>query len=267
MYPFNYYRPNTINEAVESFKSFEEVQWLAGGMTLLPSLKLRLAAPGALIDLNHIEELRGVATKAKKITIGAMTRHDDVNSSIEIKRAIPALSFLAGGIGDSQVRNRGTIGGSISNNDPAADYPAAILGLNATIKTNNREIAADNFFTGMFETSLQEGEIIKEIVFPLPDIAGYVKFPHPASGYAISAVMVARFGKTVRVAVTGVASCVFRMSKLEEVLAQNFIPEAADYIELDRDDINSDLAASAEYRASLTRVMAKRAIEVAQQNG
>ena len=191
MYPFNYHRPKSIAEAVESFKSFEEAQWLAGGMTLLPSLKLRLASPGALIDLNFIENLRGITTSASQISIGAMTRHADVHASLEIKHAIPALSLLAGGIGDSQVRNRGTIGGSISNNDPAADYPAAILGLNATVKTNNREITADNFFTSMFETSLQDGEMVKEIVVPVPDTAGYVKFPHPASGYAISAVMVA----------------------------------------------------------------------------
>ena len=266
MYPFNYHRPKSIAEAVESFKSFEEAQWLAGGMTLLPSLKLRLASPGALIDLNFIENLRGVATSASQISIGAMTRHADVHSSAEIKSALPALSLLAGGIGDSQVRNRGTIGGSISNNDPAADYPAAILGLNATVRTNNREIAADDFFTSMFETSLQDGEMVKEIIVPVPDAAGYVKFPHPASGYAISAVMVARFGNTVRVAVTGTASCVFRLSKLEEALAQNFTADAADAIELDLDDVNSDLAASAEYRANLTRVMARRAIEAAQAN-
>jgi len=266
MYPFNYCRPKSVGEAVECFKSFEEAQWLAGGMTLLPSLKLRLAAPGALVDLNFIENLRGVATRGGQISIGAMTRHADVHNSQDIQNAIPALSLLAGGIGDSQVRNRGTIGGSISNNDPAADYPAAILGLNASIKTNNREIGADDFFTGMFETYLEDGEIIEEIIVPVPDSAGYVKFPHPASGYAVSAVMVARFGKDVRVAVTGAASCVFRLPKLEEDLAQNFVPDAADSIELDLAEINSDLHASAEYRANLTRVMAHRAIEAAQAN-
>jgi carbon-monoxide dehydrogenase medium subunit len=263
MYPFKYRRPKSVDEAVESFRSFAEAQWLAGGMTLLPSLKLRLAAPGALVDLNFIEDLRGIATSNGKVSIGAMTRHADVHNSQDIKNAIPALSLLAGGIGDSQVRNRGTIGGSISNNDPAADYPAAILGLNAGIKTNKRDIAADDFFTGMFETCLEDGEIIKEIIFPVPDIAGYVKFPHPASGYAVSAVMVARFGKDVRVAVTGAASCVFRLPELEEALAQSFVPDAADSIELDLTEINSDLHASAEYRASLTRVMARRAIEAA----
>lgn len=266
MYPFNYHRPKSLSEAVESFGSFEEAQWLAGGMTLLPSLKLRLSAPGALIDLNFIEDLRGLGTSDGTIAIGAMTRHADVHNSKDIRNAIPALSHLAGGIGDSQVRNRGTIGGSISNNDPAADYPAAILGLNATVKTDRREIAADDFFTGMFETSLEEGELVKEIVFPVPDSAGYVKFPHPASGYAVSAVMVARFGKEVRVAVTGTASCVFRLPKLEQTLAQNFVPEAADAIELDLADVNNDLHASAEYRAHLTRVMAHRAIEAAQAN-
>ena len=266
MYPFNYSRPKSIKEAVESFQSFEDAQWLAGGMTLLPSLKLRLASPGALVDLNFIDDLRGISASAAAISIGALTRHADVHNSQDIKRAIPALSLLAGGIGDSQVRNRGTIGGSISNNDPAADYPAAILGLNATLKTNSRDIAADDFFTGMFETALEEGELVKEIVVPIPDTAGYVKFPHPASGYALSAVMVARFGKTVRVAVTGTASCVFRLPKLEDALAQNFVADAADAIELDIEDINSDLAASAEYRLSLTRVMARRAIEEALAN-
>lgn len=266
MYPFNYYRPKSIDEAVESFQSFEEAQWLAGGMTLLPSLKLRLAAPGALIDLNFIENLRGLNTSGGKISIGAMTRHADVHNSQDIKRTIPALSLLAGGIGDSQVRNRGTIGGSISNNDPAADYPAAILGLNAAVKTNKRDIAADDFFTGMFETSLEEGEIIEKIIVPVPDVAGYAKFPHPASGYAVSAVMVARFGKDVRVAVAGTASCVFRLRELEEALAQNFVPDAAEAIELDLADVNNDLHASAEYRANLTRVMARRAIEAAQAN-
>jgi carbon-monoxide dehydrogenase medium subunit len=266
MYPFAYHRPKSLAEAIDCFGSFEEAQWLAGGMTLLPSLKLRLSAPGALIDLNFIEDLRGLGTNGGTIAIGAMTRHADVHNAQDIKRAIPALSHLAGGIGDSQVRNRGTIGGSISNNDPAADYPAAILGLNARIKTDKREIAADDFFTGMFETSLDEGELVEKIFFPIPDTAGYVKFPHPASGYAVSAVMVARFGKDVRVAVTGTAPCVFRLPKLEEALAQNFVPEEADAIELNLDDVNNDLHASAEYRANLTRVMARRAIEAALAN-
>lgn len=263
MYPFSYHRPKSIAEAADTFKGLEEAQWLAGGMTLLPSLKLRLSAPGALVDLNFIDELQGIARNGNTISVGALTRHDDVNRSEEIMRAIPALSLLAGGIGDAQVRNRGTMGGSISNNDPAADYPSAILGLNATVKTNAREIAADDFFTGMFETALEEGELVKEIVFPIPDYAGYRKFPHPASGYCVSAVMVAVFGKDIRVAVTGTASCVFRLTALEEALAQNFTPEAADAIELGDVDVNSDMHASADYRVALTRVMARRAIEAA----
>jgi carbon-monoxide dehydrogenase medium subunit len=263
MYPFGYHRPKSVGEAVETFKGLDEAQWLAGGMTLLPSLKLRLSAPSALIDLNFLDELQGISRNGNTISVGAMTRHDDVNRSDEIGQAIPALSHLAGGIGDVQVRNRGTMGGSISNNDPAADYPSAILGLNATVKTNARDIAADDFFTGIFETALDEGELVKEIVFPIPDFAGYAKFPHPASGYCVSAVMVAAFGKDVRVAVTGTASCVFRLTALEDALAGNFTPEAANAIELGDVDVNSDMHASADYRTALTRVMARRAIEAA----
>jgi carbon-monoxide dehydrogenase medium subunit len=263
MYPFGYHRPKSVSEAVETFKGLEEPQWLAGGMTLLPSLKLRLSAPANLVDLNFLDELQGVSRNGNSITVGAMARHDDVNRSSEIVKAIPALSLLAGGIGDAQVRNRGTMGGSISNNDPAADYPSAVLGLNATVRTNAREISADDFFTGMFETALEEGELVKEIVFPFPDFAGYAKFPHPASGYCVSAVMVAAFGKDIRVAVTGTASCAFRLTALEEALSQNFSPEAADAIELGEVDVNNDMHASAEYRTALTRVMARRAVEAA----
>ena len=263
MYPFFYHRPKTVPEAVDTFKALDEAQWLAGGMTLLPSLKLRLAQPGSLVDLNFIKDLEGISRDGNRISVRAMTRHDDVNRSEDIRRAIPALSALAGGIGDAQVRNRGTIGGSISNNDPAADYPSAILGLNATVKTNARAIAADDFFAGMFETTLEPGELVTEILFPIPDAAGYAKFPHPASGYCVAAVMVARFGNEVRAAVTGTASCVFRLAALEEALKTKFTPEAADAVELGDVDINSDMHASAEYRVDLTRVMARRAIEAA----
>jgi carbon-monoxide dehydrogenase medium subunit len=263
MYAFSYRRPNTVADAIKYFGDHEDAQWLAGGMTLLPSMKLRLSAPHALIDLNFIESMRGIELGSRSIAIGATTRHAEVNASPEVKRAIPALSLLAGGLGDSQVRNRGTIGGSIANNDPAADYPAAILGLNATVVTNRREIAADRFFTGMFRTGLEPGEIVTKVTFPVPDRAGYMKFPHPASGNAVAAVMVACFGKHVRVAVTGTASCVFRLAILEDKLASKFDPAAAESIELDPADLNSDLHASAEYRAHLTKVMARRAIEAA----
>jgi carbon-monoxide dehydrogenase medium subunit len=260
MYAFAYSRPSSVADAVKVFGDHDDAQWLAGGMTLLPSMKLRLTAPSALIDLNFIESMRGIEASGDRIVVGATTRHAEVNASPEIRRAIPALSLLAGGIGDAQVRNRGTIGGSISNNDPAADYPAAILGLNATIETDRRQISADDFFTGMFRTCLRPGELVTRVSIPVPDSAGYAKFPHPASGYAVSAVLVARFGRAVRVAVTGSAPCVFRIREAEERLKAHFDPSVADSLNLDPALLNSDLHASADYRAHLTTVMMKRAI-------
>ena len=263
MYPFAYHRPGSVREAQAVFSSAAEAQWLAGGMTLLPAMKLRLAAPGVLIDLAGIDELNGIRRRDDDLEIGALTVHRAVADSIEIGTAIPALAAMARGIGDVQVRNRGTLGGSIANNDPAADYPAAILGLNATIATTRREIAADEFFTGLFETALAPDEIIRHVSFPVPELAGYVKFPNPASRYAIVAVMVAKRSGEVRVAVTGAGPSVFRAAELEQALAAEFTPRALQGFEFSPENLNDDLHASAEYRAHLVTVMARRAVEVA----
>ena len=236
---------------------------MSGGMTLIPTLKQRLARPSDVVDLGGIKELAGIKVEGNNVVIGGMTRHADVASSADVKGAIPALAYLAGHIGDPQVRNRGTIGGSIANNDPAADYPAAIVGLNATVHTNKRAIAADDFFTGMFDTALNDGEIITEVRFPKPDKAGYAKFPNPASRYAIVGVMVAQTGGGVRVAVTGAGPCVFRLPDFEQALASNFSPGAVDGLKVSSSNLNSDIHASAEYRAHLVKVMAKRAIAAA----
>ncbi|MFL2547099.1 MAG: FAD binding domain-containing protein [Candidatus Rariloculaceae bacterium] len=263
MYPFEYHRPESLQEAVDLFESSDEAQWLAGGMTLLPTLKLRLAAPSALIDLAALDELQGLQRVNGGITVGAMTRHDAVARAAEVVDAIPALAVLAGGIGDSQVRNRGTIGGSISNSDPAADYPAAVLGLNATITTTRREIASDDFFTGLFETALESGEIVKQVSFPVPDRAGYIKFPNPASRYAVVGVMVSKTGSDVRVAVTGAGASAFRVEEMEQALMADFNPDALHGIEISASELNEDLHASAEYRAHLVNVMARRATALA----
>ena len=263
MYSFDYHRSESVRDALTLFSSADEAQWLAGGMTLLPAMKLRLTAPGVLIDLAGIDELNGIRCVNDDLVIGAMTVHREVAESAEVRTAIPALAALAGGIGDVQVRNRGTLGGSISNNDPAADYPAAILGLNATITTTRREIAADEFFPGFFETALAPDEIIHHVSFPRPELAGYVKFPNPASRYAIVGVMVTKCGDEVRVAVTGAGPCVFRASELEQALAVDFSPRALKNTGFSSEHLNDDLHASAEYRAHLLTVMARRAIEAA----
>ncbi len=263
MYPFDYRRPRSVVEAQAAFSASGEPRWLAGGMTLLPAMKLRLAAPGALIDLADIEELKGIELEAHDLAIGSMTIHREVAESVEVRNLIPALAELAGSIGDVQVRNRGTLGGSVSNNDPAADYPAAILGLDATIATTQRDIAADEFFTGLFETALLADEIIRHVSFPIPELAGYVKFPNPASRYAIAGVMVAKRSAVVRVAVTGAGPCVFRATRLEQALEGEFTPQALDGIEVSAERLNEDLHASAEYRAHLVTVLAGRAVEAA----
>jgi len=260
MYEFNYRRPKDIAAAIAARQGDEDALFLAGGMTLMPTLKLRLAQPSELIDLGSIPDLIGVHQEGQIIKVGAMTCHDEVAASRTIREAIPALSVLAGSIGDPQVRNRGTIGGSIANNDPAADYPAALLGLGATVHTDRRQIAADDFFTSMFETALGAGELITEVSFPIPDRAGYAKFVNPASRYAIVGVMVSQTGSTVRVAVTGAAASVFRQSEMEQALAGDFSPQAIASIQVAADDLNADLHASAEYRAHLITVMARRAV-------
>ena len=263
MYNFDYQRPQSVADAAKAIAGKDEAKLLAGGMTLIPTLKQRLAKPSDLVDLGRIAELKGIKRDGNAIVIGAMTRHADVASSDVVKSAIPALAQLASGIGDPQVRNRGTIGGSLANNDPAADYPAAVLGLNATVITNKRRIAADDFFKGMFETALGQDEIITAVSFPVAEKAGYSKFPNPASRYAIVGVFVVRTGGQVRVAVTGAGSVVFHQKEMEAALSRSFTPDAVANVKQSASGLNSDIHASAEYRAHLVTVMAKRAVAAA----
>src|SRR5579863_247927 len=259
MYEFDYHRATSLDDAAGRLGG-AEAKLVAGGMTLIPTLKMRLAKPSRLIDLGAIPALKGISEDGDAVVIGAMTRHADVNRSALVKRAIPALAALAGMIGDPAVRNRGTIGGSIANNDPAADYPAAVVALNATVRTNRREIPADSFFTGLFETALGEGEIVTGVRFPKVAQANYQKFKNPASRYAIVGVFVAKTPAGVRVAVTGAGACVFRVPAMETALAANFSPDAIRDIQIPDTDLNSDIHASAEYRAHLVNVMARRAV-------
>src|SRR5579864_6995463 len=259
MYEFNYHKPGSLADAAKLLAG-EEAKLVAGGMTLVPTLKLRLAKPSDLVDLAAIASLKGISEDGDGVVSGAMTRHVEVNRSALVRRAIPALAALAGMIGDPAVRNRGTIGGSIANNDPAADYPAAIVALNAVVRTNKREIAADSFFTGLFETALGEGEIVTGVRFPKPQAANYQKFKNPASRYAIVGVFIARSAGGVRVAVTGAGACVFRVPAMEAALARSFTPDAIKDIQIPDTDLNSDIHASAEYRAHLVNVMARRAV-------
>ena len=260
MYNFTYHRAGSVDAAAAKLAESGDAKLLAGGMTLLPTMKQRLAQPADVVDLNEIAGLKGITVSGGTVTVGAMTRHADVAASAEVAQAIPALAHLAGLIGDPQVRNRGTIGGSIANNDPAADYPAAVVGLGATVVTNKREIAGDDFFTGMFETALEEGEIITAVRFPVPQKAGYFKFRNPASRYAVVGVLVAQTAGGVRVAVTGAGPCVFRQADIESALSGNFSAAALDGITQDADGLNDDIHASAAYRASLVVVGAKRAV-------
>jgi carbon-monoxide dehydrogenase medium subunit len=259
MYEFDYTSPASLDD-VTSRLSDVDAKLVAGGMTLIPTLKMRLAKPSQLIDLAAIPALKGITEEGDAVVIGAMTRHAEVNRSPVVKRAIPALAAMAGMIGDPAVRNRGTIGGSIANNDPAADYPAAVVALNATVRTNKREIAADSFFTGLFETALGEGEVVTAVRFPKVPSANYQKFKNPASRYAIVGVFVARTAAGVRVAVTGAGACVFRVPAMEAALARSFTPDAIKDIAIPDTGLNSDIHASAEYRAHLVNVMARRAV-------
>jgi len=264
MYQFNYKKAGSQDDAISAAGSAEDPKFLAGGMTLIPTLKQRLAQPSDLIDLAGIDGMVGIIDNGDSITIGAMTRHVDVANSDVVKNKIPALASLAGNIGDPQVRNRGTIGGSIANNDPAADYPAAVLGLNATIVTNKREIAADDFFDGLFTTALDEDELLTAVKFPVADKAGYAKFPNPASRYALVGVMVAQTRGETRVAVTGASQDgVFRASDIESALSGNWSADAAKGVKMSDADLNADIHASAEYRAHLISVMAGRAVTAA----
>jgi carbon-monoxide dehydrogenase medium subunit len=263
MKAFDYHQPGSVTQAVGLLAATAESRPLAGGMTLLPTIKQRFAAPAALVDLSSVVGLSGIAKDGTELVIGAMTRHVDVQHSPLVAATIPALASLAGQIGDPAVRNRGTIGGSLANNDPAADYPAAVLGLGATVVTSKREIAADTYFLGLFETALETEEIITAVRFPIPVAAGYAKFKSPASRFALVGVFVARTGGSVRVAVTGAGPGVFRVPEFEAALSKQFEPDGIDGIHIDADGLNSDMHAEASYRAHLVTVMAKRAVAAA----
>lgn len=262
MYPFELVNPTTVADATAAIaKSGGKA--LAGGQSLIGAMKLRLAQPGTLVDLTGIADLKGITQDGAGITIGAMATHAEVGDSEVVRRALPALASLAGGIGDRQVRNMGTLGGAIAHNDPAACYPAAVLALNATVRTNKRTIAGEAFFTGMYETALADGEIITSVTFPIPKKAGYVKFPNPASRFALVGVFVAQLSDGVRVAVTGAASCVFRSKALEAALSRSFTADAAKAVTIDASGLNGDLHASPAYRAHLIPVIAARAVAAA----
>ncbi len=263
MHNFDYHAPQTLDSALALLRDKEDGKIIAGGMTLLPTLKQRLAAPSDLIDLAALSEMKGVRRDGNEIVIGAMTTHAEVSTNPDVQSLIPALAHLTGVIGDPAVRHRGTIGGSVANADPAADYPAAVVGLNATVVTNKRKIAADDFFVSLFETALERDEIITSVRFPIPERAGYEKFRHPASGYAVVGVMVAKFGDTIRVGVTGAAGSAFRATDFEKALAKSFSPEVLLGIAVSPDDLLSDIHCSNEYRAHLVNVMARRAVAAA----
>ncbi|HUK00581.1 MAG TPA: xanthine dehydrogenase family protein subunit M [Stellaceae bacterium] len=263
MYPFAYHRPATVAEAVARLRDSEEARPLAGGQTLIPTLKQRLASPDALVDLKGIDGLDAIAAEGDGLRIGALTRHACVAASPLVQDLIPALARLAAGIGDPQVRNRGTLGGSIANNDPASDYPAALVGLGAVIGTSERRIAAEDFFTGLFETDLEPGEIVTEVWFPRPRRAGYAKFPNPASRYALAGVFVADAAAGIRVAVTGAGPCVFRLAEAERLLSTSFVPAALEPLRVPATGLNADIHADANYRAHLVAVMAQRAVTAA----
>jgi len=260
MYDFTYQKPASLAAAVAALTGDADAKALAGGMTYIPVLKQRLAKPSAIVDLSAAG-LSGITVTATSVTIGAMTTHDTVAKNAQVKAAIPALAALAGGIGDEAVRHRGTIGGSLANNDPAACYPSAVLALGATIVTNKRSIKADDYFQGMFTTALEDGELITSVSFPIPQKAAYEKFRNPASRYAIVGVFVAKFANGVRVAVTGASQGgVFRHEGMEKALSANFSPDATAGVTTDTDNMNQDIHASAEYRAHLVSVVTKRAV-------
>jgi aerobic carbon-monoxide dehydrogenase medium subunit len=263
MYEFNYHKPSSIADAAALLGRNPDARALAGGQTLIAAMKLRLASPSDLVDLGAIKELTGIRLDGAALTIGAMTRHAEVAGSKDVAQSIPALAHLVSSIGDRMVRNMGTLGGSLANNDPAADYPAGVLGLGATVSTDKRKIAADAFFKGIYETALEPGELITSVSFPVPKRAGYAKFKNPASRYAIVGVLVSEGSGGIRVAVTGAGPCVFRLPEMEKALAAKFAPESVAPIKVAADGLNSDLHASSEYRAHLVTVMAKRAVEQA----
>ncbi|MEK7400787.1 MAG: xanthine dehydrogenase family protein subunit M [Gemmatimonadota bacterium] len=262
MYSFDLVRPTSVADATAALKK-KDAKALAGGQSLVAAMKLRLAQPRTLVDLSQLAELKGIKKDGNAVTIGALATHAEVAESSVVKAAIPALADLASGIGDRQVRNMGTLGGSIAHNDPTACYPAGLLALGATVRTNSRTIAADDFFTGMFETALKDGEIITSVSFPIPTQAAYVKFPNPASRFALVGVFVARAKDGVRVGVTGAAPCAFRSKPLEAALGRNFTADAAKATMIGASGLNGDLHASPEYRAHLIPVLAARAVTAA----
>jgi len=264
MKSFGFYEPTSVRKATQIAADHADGKYLAGGQTLLAAMKLRLAAPSDLIDLNAVPEMKSITAEAGSVTVGAMARHAEVASSKEVTSRIKALADLAGMIGDRQVRNRGTLGGSIANNDPAADYPAAVLGLGATIITDKRKIAADDYFKGVFQTALDANELITGVSFPVPKKAAYMKFRNPASRFAIVGVFVAQTASGVRVAVTGAGSKgVFRVKAMEDALAKSWSPDALKGIAVPASQLVSDIHASAEYRSHLITVMAQRAVAAA----
>jgi carbon-monoxide dehydrogenase medium subunit len=260
VYALNYVRPASLAEALAFLQGNPEARALSGGMTLIPTLKQRLAAPSHLVDLSGLAELKGICRDGHVLRIGAATPHAEVARSELVANAIPALAHLAGLIADPQVRNRGTIGGSVANNDPAADYPSAVLGLNATVVTSTRRICADDFFVGMFETALAAGELVVALEFPLAERASYMKYRHPASGYAVAGVFVAQRGADVRVAVTGAGQSVFRWREAEAALQGNCCVAALDGVLMDPAAMLDDVNWPAPYRANLVEVMTRRAV-------
>jgi aerobic carbon-monoxide dehydrogenase medium subunit len=263
MYSFEYQRAADPKGAVSALTADSDAKYLAGGQSLLPTMRLRLAQPTQLIDVTRIPQLKEIRADAQKVTVGAAVCHADVANNADVQRVLPALAWLAGHIGDRQVRALGTIGGSLANNDPAADYPAAVLGLDGTVVTDRRRISAEDFFVGMYETALQPDELIVAVEFPVPEKAAYEKFRNPASHFALAGVFVAKTAGGVRVAITGAAPSVFRATDMENALSANFTEAAARGVTIAPDDLNTDMHASAEYRAHLIPVLTARAIRTA----
>jgi len=259
MKTFNYHSAKDVKEASKLASS--NSVFLAGGMTTIPSMKLGLASYKDIINIKEIKKLSGIKVTGKKVIIGATTTHAEVANSKDVKKAIPSLAALAEGIGDPQVRNRGTIGGSIANNDPAADYPSACIALNAIINTNNRKIDAEKFFRGMFETSLKKTEVIESVEFEIPQKSSYQKLPNPASRYAVVGIYVAKYKSGINVAVTGAKPCVYNNKDLAQALSKNFSPSAIDSVKITSSGMNTDIHASADYRANMVRVFAKKAVD------
>jgi len=260
MHQFTYHRPTKLDDAATLLSGSEEPRLLAGGMSLLPSMKLRLVGPSDLVDLGGLEDLRGVMVSDSQVRVGAMTCHADVAANADVRRVLPALAELADGIGDPAVRHRGTLGGSIANADPAACYPAAIVGLDADVGTSKRTIRGADFFEGLFTTALEPDEIVKSAIFKVPRQANYQKLRHPAAGFAVVGVMVARFADTVRVAVTGAGPSVFRVEAMEQALADDFSPAAIEGIAVDASELMADIHFSADYRANAVSVLARRCV-------